>query len=198
MAPIIRLATEHDAEQILAIYAPLVSNTNRSFELEPPTVGDMRQRIVKTLERMPWLSCAYDGEVAGYAYANPHRVRAAYQWSVEVSVYVSENHLRKNIGRALYTSLFHVLVLQGFFNAYAGITLPNPPAERLHRSLGFEPIGVYRAVTYKLGAWQNVQWWQLTLQELRGSPTPPTSLATARQSTEWNDALTAGVPLIAV
>ena len=88
MAAIIRLATANDAEQIQAIYAPNVLSTAISFELEPPTVDAMRQRIVQTVQHWPWLVCDYDGEALGYVYAGEHGTRAAYQWSVDVSVYV--------------------------------------------------------------------------------------------------------------
>jgi phosphinothricin acetyltransferase len=196
MAPTIRLATEQDTEQTLAIYAPLVSNTNRSFELEPPKAHDIRQRILRTLERMPWLSCEIDGTVAGYAYANPHRMRPAYQWSVEVSVYVDESRQRSGIGRALYTSLLRILALQGYYNAYAGIALPNPSALALHEALGFREVGVYRAVAYKLNAWHDVAWWQVELQERSAAPAPPTPLVAVRSAPGWQAALEAGVPLL--
>ncbi len=198
MTSTIRLATEQDADQILAIYTPLVIGTNRSFETEPPTVNDMSQRIVRTLERMPWLSCEMDGKVAGYAYANPHRVRPAYQWSVEVSVYVDEQHMRRGVGRALYNSLFNILALQGFYNAYAGIALPNPAAAALHKVMGFEPVGVYKSVTYKLGAWHDVEWWQLTLQERPEMPELPASFAATRRSPDWDAALSSGLQLLRV
>jgi phosphinothricin acetyltransferase len=84
------------------------------------------QRIRKTLAQYPWLVEERDGAVVGYAYAGQHRVRAAYQWAVDVAVYIDERHRRTGVGRALYTSLFGMLVKQGYYNAYAGITLPNP------------------------------------------------------------------------
>ena len=90
MGPVIRLVTESDAVQIQALYAPYVLHTAISFELEPPTVEDMQQRIVKTLPRWPWLVCEHEGEILGYVYAGRHRDRAAYQWSVDVSVYIAE------------------------------------------------------------------------------------------------------------
>ena len=90
MSPVIRLATEHDAAQLQAIYAPNVRDTAISFELVPPTVDEMRQRIRKTLEQLPWVVCEHQGEVLGYAYASAHRARAAYQWSVDVSVYIHD------------------------------------------------------------------------------------------------------------
>ena len=147
---VIRLATERDAEQIAIIYAPNVTDTIVSFELETPNPDEMSRRIEITLERYPWLVCEREGRVLGYAYASAHGSRAAYLWSVDVSVYVYEDARRTGMGRALYTSLFAALDLQGFYNAYGGATLPNPASVGLHESVGFRPVGVYRGVGYKL------------------------------------------------
>lgn len=193
MPPVIRLATAQDAEQIQAIYAPNVRETAISFELSVPTVHDMQQRIVQTLERWPWLVCEHHGAVQGYAYASAHRARAAYQWSVDVSVYVHPWAYRAGVGRAMYMSLFQLLVLQGYYHAYAGITLPNPASVHLHESVGFQPVGVYRAVGYKLEAWHDVGWWQLTLQEGVGAPEAPQALGAMVGTAAWEEALGVGV-----
>jgi L-amino acid N-acyltransferase YncA len=95
---------------------------------------------------------------------------------------------------ALYRSLFALLALQGFYNAYAGITLPNPASIGLHESLGFQPVGVYRAVGYKLEAWHDVSWWQLMLRERASPPEPPADLSTVRESLAWQTALATDVP----
>lgn len=195
ISPTIREAIADDAGQIQAIYAPIVRETTISFEMEPPAVDEMRRRILNTLPTLPWLVCERGG-ILGYAYASQHRSRAAYQWSVDVSVYVHEQARRMHVGRALYTSLFKVLALQGFFNAYAGIALPNPASVGIHESLGFAPVGVYRGVGYKLGAWHDVGWWQLALQPRTGDPTPPRALGDVRGSAGWNEALSAGAALI--
>ena len=79
MPAIIRLATSDDASGVQAIYAPVVRETAISFELEPPTVEEMEQRIMKTLEQMPWLVCERHGDILGYVYASQHRTRPAYQ-----------------------------------------------------------------------------------------------------------------------
>lgn len=198
MAPLIRLATADDADQIAAIYAPAVRDTAVSFEVEPPSPAEMRRRIQHTLVHRPWLVCERAGDVLGYVYAARHRDRAAYQWCVEVSVYVHERARRMGVGRALYTSLFAVLALQGFVNAYAGITLPNPASVGLHESLGFRPVGVYRAIGYKLGAWHDVGWWWLLLQEPSLSPRAPLDLDAVRGTSEWDAALARGLPLLRV
>lgn len=196
MPPVIRLATDNDAEQIQAIYSPVVSDTAISFELEPPSVPEMRQRIMKTLARLPWLVCEQDGEIRGYAYASLHRTRAAYQWSIDVSVYVHENARRTGVGRAVYGSLCKLLAMQGFYNAYAGITLPNPASVGFHESMGFQPVGVYRAVGYKLGKWHDVGWWQLVLREHLLPPEPTVALGDVRGSAAWDLALASGAPLV--
>ena len=145
----IRLARAADSTAVADIYRPAVTERATSFELEPPDATEMRQRIVACLERMPWLVAEDDGNVVGYAYASPHRTRLAYQWSVEVSAYVDERAQQRGVGRGLYEALFRVLVLQGFRNAYAGITLPNAASEGFHRRLGFTRVGVFRDIGFK-------------------------------------------------
>jgi L-amino acid N-acyltransferase YncA len=194
---IIRLATESDAEAIQAIYAPNVLNTVISFETEVPTVEEMCERIHKYLLTHPWLVCENGhGEIMGYVYASKHRERAAYQWSVDVTAYVSPKAQRSGIARGLYTSLFALLRLQSYFNAYAGIALPNDASIGVHKAVGFQPIGVYHNVGYKFGKWHDVSWWGLELQPLADNPTPPKPLQAIMNHPDWHVALNAGLPLI--
>ncbi len=167
----IRLAAPTDAAAIAEIYRPAVVERATSFEVDPPDAGAMAVRIERCLERLPWLVAEEDGAVVGYAYASPHRARAAYQWSVDVSAYVSEAAHRRGVGRSLYEALFRILALQGFRNAYAGITMPNEPSDRFHRALGFSTVGLYRGVGYKLGRWHDVLWLERSLAP--GDDTPP-------------------------
>jgi phosphinothricin acetyltransferase len=114
---------------------------------------------------LPWLVAERDGGVTGYAYASPHRARAAYRWGADVSVYLDERERGRGSGRALYGALLPVLRDLGYTGAYAGITLPNPASVALHESMGFSLVGVYRRVGYKLGGWHDVGWWQLVLAD---------------------------------
>ncbi len=173
----VRLANAGDAQGILSIYAPIVLETTISFELEPPSREQIDARIEKTLERFPWLVYEADGSVVGYAYASQHRERAAYQWSVDVSVYVAKERRGKGLGRALYTPLFAILADLGYYTALAGIVLPNPASVGLHEAMGFEHVGIYRNIGYKLGAWHDVGWWQRQLQPYGESPKPPHRLS---------------------
>lgn len=169
----IRPATPDDAEAILAIYAPIIRETVISFEYEVPSIDEMRRRIDAIIVDYPWLLCEIGGEVAGYAYASRHRERQAYGWSADTSVYVGEPFRGQGVGRALYADLFERLRHQGVCTIFAGITLPNPASERLHRSLGFVDVGVYRNVGYKFGAWHDVAWFQMPLnEEMPSDPAP--------------------------
>jgi phosphinothricin acetyltransferase len=189
----IRIARLDDAEAIREIYTPFVLATAISFEYEPPALATMRERIGATLATHPWLVYERQGHVHGYAYASAHRTRTAYQWSVDVSAYTRPESHRRGIGRALYTSLLALLRLQGFYKAYAGITLPNPASVGLHEAVGFRPLGVYREVGFKMGAWHDVGWWELELRPKEPDPAPPVHFAAARDLPGFGAALAAGL-----
>ena len=112
----------------------------------------------------PFLVADDGGQVVGYAYAGPHNDRAAYRWSANVSVYVDPSRHRTGIGRSLYRALLALLAAQGYRQAIAGITLPNAGSVGIHEAAGFTIVGIYRQVGWKLGAWHDVSWWQLTLE----------------------------------
>jgi phosphinothricin acetyltransferase len=163
---------EGDAAACAAIYAPYVAGAATSFEETPPGERDFAKRIAAAAERHAWLVAVREGRVVGFAYAGPHRERPSYRWSVEVSVYVDGAHHRAGAGRALYAALLERLRARGFRTACAGITLPNDASVALHERLGFTPIGVYRKIGWKAGAWRDVGWWQLQLAP-QGEEPPP-------------------------
>jgi phosphinothricin acetyltransferase len=196
MATLIRLATLADGPALADIYRPAVTDSAISFELEPPDGTAMAQRISHTMTRLPWLVCERDDVVLGYAYASPHRERPAYQWSVEVSAYVHREARRMGVARALYTALFAALVVQGFRNAYAGVTLPNAASVGLHMAVGFTPVGVYRGVGYKNGAWHDVAWFERALAPLDHAPRPPRALPKCIDEAAFHTALRAGMTLL--
>jgi phosphinothricin acetyltransferase len=162
---LIRSATEADAAALADIYRPYVEDTAISFETVAPTAAELAGRVRKVLAGWVWLVAEMDGACAGYAYGTSHRERAAYRWSVETSVYIGGGFKRRGVGRALYTELLDRLSRLGLCHAFAGITMPNEPSVALHRSLGFEPIGVFRSVGWKHGAWHDVAWLQRRLRD---------------------------------
>jgi len=189
----LRLASGEDAERALRIYAPVVLASWISFESEPPSVAEFRARIEGVLATNPWLVATEGDELLGYAYADRLRTRPAYQWAVETAVYVSPASHRRGVARALYGALLGALKVQGYASAWAGIALPNPGSVGLHEALGFRSVGVWPAVGYKLGAWRDVGWWGLELQDLGPAPAPPRPLAQVMASDGW---AAAGLPSV--
>jgi len=169
----IRQARPEDAPAIQLIYAPIVAGTAISFEEVPPTIEEMRQRIVTTLQTYPYLVAIRDGRVVGYAYASQHRARAAYRWAVDVTIYIAESERRTGVGRSLYAELFPILSRQGLNAAYAGIALPNAGSVGLHEQLGFKHIGTFPQVGFKLGQWHDVGYWRLELGAQSNAPIEP-------------------------
>ncbi len=163
----IRTARPEDAAPIQTIYAPIVLETAISFETEPPSVEEMARRIEVTLKTHAYVIAERASEVIGYAYSSPHRARAAYASSVDVTVYVAAGAHRLGVGRALYQALLPRTAALGYHAAFAGITLPNSGSVALHEALGFTHVGVYREVGFKLGAWRDVGWWQRLLTDQR-------------------------------
>jgi L-amino acid N-acyltransferase YncA len=162
---------QHDAAACAAIYAPYVFDSVASFEATPPTAGEMSSRIYAA---HAWLVAERESEILGYAYASTHNARAAYRWAADVAVYVAAEHHRGGVGRALYEALFERLKAIGLWTLCAGITQPNEASNGLHRTMGFAPVGTYRRIGWKAGAWHDVQWLQLDLRP--GEPGPPREL----------------------
>ncbi|MDR3681970.1 MAG: GNAT family N-acetyltransferase [Flavipsychrobacter sp.] len=180
----VRLITENDAQAVLDIYAPYVRDTIISFEYEVPTLEDFALRIKTNITEYPWLVCLQNDKITGYAYASKHRYRTAYQWSPEVSIYLSEEIHGKGIARVLYEALFSILQLQGYFNMFAGIGMPNEKSEGFHKALGFEEIGVFKKIGYKFGNWHDTKWFQRYLAEHIQEPTTPVKITDIENSAE--------------
>lgn len=152
-----------DAPAIQAIYAPYVNDTIVSFEEIAPNIAEVERRIAAILPHYPYLVAEVDGQVVGYAYASEHRTRAAYRTSVDVTVYVAPGAHRSGVARHLYSRLLPAAASLGYHAAFAGIALPNDASVGLHEAMGFEPVGIYREVGRKFGAWHDVGWWQRLL-----------------------------------
>jgi L-amino acid N-acyltransferase YncA len=167
-----------------------------SFEITAPDSSEMAARMAKVLPSCPWLVCESAGEVVGYAYASPHHARAAYRWSVDVSAYVSARIHRRGVGTALYVSLFEILALQRYRNAYAGITLPNPASEGMHGRHGFALVGVYHHVGYKFGAWHDVAWFERAILPTIKDPAEPVPFSEIRDTAQVATALAKGQTLL--
>jgi L-amino acid N-acyltransferase YncA len=169
----IRDATEGDTEACTAIYAPYVTDTAITFEVEVPTHAEMAARIASANDRHAWLVLVDAGRVVGYAYGHTFKERAAYRWACETSIYLEPGRRRTGGGRALYRPLLARLADRGYHQVFAGMTLPNEASAGLHRALGFEPVGTYRKVGWKHGAWHDVAWMQKTIAADDQPPAEP-------------------------
>lgn len=163
----IRIATEQDAEELLEIYAPYVENTAITFEYTVPTVQEFTQRIRHVLEKYPYLVAEREDKIAGYAYAGTFKERAAYDWSVETTVYVRENQKRTGVGRELYEMLEKLLALQNIQNLNACIAYLEVEDQYLthnsvqfHEHLGYRLVGEFYKCGYKGGRWYNMVWME--------------------------------------
>lgn len=163
----IRTATPDDAEELLSIYGYYVTHTAISFEYEVPTVDEFRGRIVRTLQRYPYLVAAWDGEILGYAYAGPFVGRAAYDWSAEVTIYLAADKRKQGLGRRLYEVLEKKLAEMGILNLYACIGCPEVPDEYLtknsaefHAHMGYTKVGEFHKCGYKFGRWYDMIWME--------------------------------------
>lgn len=181
----IRLIRDTDAQGLLDIYKYYVDHTIISFEYEAPTLEEYKERINANTEKYPWLVCSHNNNIVGFAYASTHRYRTAYQWSPESTIYLTPDFHSKGIGRILYKTLFELLKLQGYYNVYAGVGLPNDKSVLFHQALGFEEIGVFRKVGFKHGNWHDTQWFQLHLMEHNLKPPSPKLLEEIRHSEEF-------------
>ena len=175
----VRVATPDDAESCLGIYEPAVVNTAASFELEPPSLEEMRQRITTILQRYPWLVFEREGEVLGYAYAGVFRPRRAYRFCVEDSIYLAPEARGQGVGRLLLAELIARCEAAGIRQMLAVIgDSANTGSIALHRACGFEHTGVFRAAGWKFDRWLDVVMMQRRLG--LGADAEPVELAEAK------------------
>ena len=160
----IRDAVADDAAAIAAIYNHYVLTTSISFEEQAVTASEMQQRIAD-IQRggLPWLVAELDGVLVGYAYATKWRVRHAYRFSVESSVYLAPDLAGKGLGTALYQQLLERLSASGYHRVIGGVALPNAASVALHEKLGFEKVAQFREVGFKFGRWIDVGYWEKSL-----------------------------------
>ncbi len=164
MSDFIRLAEVTDAAAITAIYNHYVEHTAISFEEQAVPVDEMASRISTVLQQgLPYLVAVVDDDVVGYCYATPWKARAAYRYSVEVTVYLKPSAQGRGLGYALYQQLFAALKAAGYHAALGGIVQPNPGSVALHEKCGMTQVALLPDIGFKFGQWHSVGYWQLLL-----------------------------------
>ena len=181
----LRIAAPGDAPALLSIYTPYVTGRCYTFETEPPTVEEFRERMRGIQRFFPYLVLEEDGQLLGYAYAHFFHERRAFQWLCETTIYVRRDCHRNGCATRLYNALLPLLAAQGFCDAVAVLGCPNEPSERFHERMGFSLAMTYPQAGYKQGAWHDVKYYvkQLTARQPRpADPVPFSSLGK-----QWQD-----------
>lgn len=184
----IRAASPEDAPALLRVYAPYVKNTAITYEYDVPSVDEFSKRIETTLKRFPYLVLERGGEIIGYAYAGPLHSRPAYDWSVETSLYLSEDVRGGGLGRLLHDALENVLCEQGFLNMNACIAYPEKEDEYLtrnsaefHAHLDYRMIGGFTKCSYKFRRWYGMVWMEKLIGEHLEDQPPVTPFPQIRE-----------------
>lgn len=159
----IRLVSDADAEAITAIYNRYVTESVATFETMPLSVDEMRQRINEISVRFPYYVCEIDGILAGYCYVHPWKERAAYEKTLETTIYLRDDFRRRGIGRKLMDRLIAECSRQGYFAMIACITGNNTDSIEFHRSLGFRQVSFFEKVGFKLNQILDVADYELLL-----------------------------------
>jgi phosphinothricin acetyltransferase len=163
----IRHCAPGDYGAVVSIYNYYIENSHATFSTTPYSIG----------ERAPWFSqfnesgpnqllvAENDDTVLGFCCSTPFSKRAAYDVSVETTVYLATEATGRGIGKQLYEMLLENLSGIGLHGAYAGIALPNDASVKLHESLGFRKVGVYEEVGWKFDKYWSVAWYELRIQD---------------------------------
>jgi phosphinothricin acetyltransferase len=161
----IRWAVEADIPQINEIYNHYIRETPITFDIVPKTDADSaywRQKLGTAGRHQCFVALRGDA-VLGWACSSAYRPKAAYETSVETSVYLAPDAGGRGLGSALYTRLFEALQGEDVHRALAGVTLPNEASLALHRGFGFTEVGTYSEVGRKFDRYWDVRWLEKLL-----------------------------------
>ena len=168
----IRIAKIEDAEKLLDIYTPYITDTAITFEYTVPSLNEFKERIKNTLKKYPYIVAERNKEIVGYAYAGPFKERAAYDWAVETTIYVKKDCQKSGIGKKLYSALEKALAMQNILNLNACIGYPEVEDEYLtknsvefHNHLGYKLVGKFNKCGYKFGRWYDMVWMEKIIGE---------------------------------
>ena len=166
----IRNFRSEDIEALVRLYNRYIEETTITFDINPHTVEQRREHWLSHYQasgRYRLLIAECDQKVVGYASSSQFRTKAAYDTSVETSIYVDMSFQGKGIGTQLYTALFNALEPEDIHRAYAGITMPNDISVAIHKKFGFKQVGLFKEVGRKFNRYWDVAWFEKEIKEDR-------------------------------
>lgn len=173
------MASEADAEEILKIYAPYVTDTAITFEYDVPSPAEFSRRIADTLQMYPYIVALEHGRIVGYAYASAFKQREAYNWAVETTIYLKQDCRGKGLGKKLYLTLEEILKRQNIINVNACIAYTTGADAHLdntsaffHEHLGYTRVAHFTKCGYKFGTWYDMIWMEKMLGDHPKAPGP--------------------------
>ena len=177
----IRQATLADSAALAEIYAYYVEHTAITFEYEAPAPEAFAARMASIMAHYPYLTACCGEEIVGYAYAAPFKGRTAYDWAVEVTIYLKQGTQRRGAGRRLYAALEEALGRMGILNLYACIAFPRKEDGTLtrnsadfHAHMGYRTVGTFSQCGYKFGRWYDMIWMEKFIGPHGDNPPPVT------------------------
>jgi len=159
----IRDITINDSKEVAGIYNFYIINTSITFEENPVSEDEMKNRIKSHNVNLPWIVYEENSEILGYAYATEWKSRSAYKFSVESTVYLKQGRQGKGLGTKLYQELLQRIECRNVHVVIGGIALPNKPSIALHEKLGFEKVAQFKEVGFKFEKWIDVGYWELIM-----------------------------------
>lgn len=164
---IIRYAEQRDAEQLNELYNHYIRTSIATFDIEPWPLEKRERWIESHPPRSRHIILVAleddDSTLLGFAASSTFRDKAAYDSSVESSIYIAPEDARRGIARSLYTKLLDTLRERSVHRVYACLAVPNEPSVRLHESLGFRFVGQFSESGYKHGTYRDIQWFEKAL-----------------------------------
>lgn len=162
----IRKAKKEDMTAISEIYNHYVATSIATFDTKPSPPQKLLLKYDNVIEHgLPWLVVEEHGKILGYCYASPWKERPAYQYSVEVSVYIAPHSERKGWASRLYREMFALLSETSIHTVIAGISLPNEASVKLHEGFGMKKVAHFEQVGFKFREWVDVGYWQKILPQ---------------------------------
>jgi len=162
----VRNVRDTDLDALVELYNRYIAETAITFDLSPYTPEQRRESWLSHYSdsgRHRLLVAECDRQIVGYATSSKFATKAAYDTSVETSIYVALGFTGSGIGRQLYSALFDVLKTEDVHRAYAGITLPNEASVAIHQKFGFEQVAIFQEVGRKFDRYWDVAWFQKNL-----------------------------------